>query len=60
MARGALVRIHPAIAFEPRDYWLVYPEHKRRVPKIIAFRKWILAEFAGEAKNDPEAFYRPA
>lgn len=26
------------------DYWLVYPEGRRNVPKIRAFREWIMAE----------------
>ncbi len=58
--RGDLVRVHPGVAFEPRDYWLVYPEHKRRSPKVAAFRKWILTEFAQEAERDKEGFFRPA
>ncbi len=29
-----------------RDYWLVYPESRRNVPKIRAFRDWILAAIA--------------
>ncbi|MBW9062790.1 LysR family transcriptional regulator [Rhizobium herbae] len=28
-----------------RDYWLVYPENRRHVSKIRAFRNWILSEF---------------
>ncbi|TIS83288.1 MAG: LysR family transcriptional regulator, partial [Mesorhizobium sp.] len=27
-------------------YWLVYPEARRNVPKIRAFRDWLLAEIA--------------
>ncbi|TIW18847.1 MAG: LysR family transcriptional regulator, partial [Mesorhizobium sp.] len=27
-------------------YWLVYPTARRNVPKIRAFRDWILAEIA--------------
>ncbi len=57
--RGDLVRAHPAVAFEPRHYWLVYPEHKRRSAKISAFRDWILDEFAEEAARDTEGFFEP-
>jgi LysR family glycine cleavage system transcriptional activator len=36
----------------PRDdgagYWLAYPEGRRNVPKIKAFRDWIVAEAAKE------------
>lgn len=60
LRRGDLVRIHPGVGFEARDYWLVYPEHKRRSAKVAAFRTWLLAEFADAAKDDPEGFYRPA
>ncbi len=28
-----------------RDYWLVYPEARRNIPKIRAFREWLLSEF---------------
>ena len=27
-----------------KAYWLVYPENRRNVPKIKAFRNWILEE----------------
>ena len=30
-------------------YWLLYPELRRNVPKIKAFRDWILAEFEQSA-----------
>jgi len=26
------------------SFWLVYPEHKHNVPKVRAFREWLLAE----------------
>lgn len=58
LRRGDLVRAHPGIAFESRDYWLVYPEHKKRSPKLVAFRTWLLTEFAEMAQDDPEGFYR--
>jgi LysR family glycine cleavage system transcriptional activator len=28
------------------SYWLVYPEERRRSPKIVAFRDWLLARVA--------------
>ena len=31
---------------EEGGIWLVYPESKRRSPKVRAFRDWILAELA--------------
>lgn len=58
MRRRDLVQVHPGIAFDPRNYWLVYPEHKRRSSKVTAFRKWLLSEFAEAAKDDPEGYFR--
>jgi LysR family glycine cleavage system transcriptional activator len=25
-------------------YWLVYPDHRRNLPKVRRFREWLLAE----------------
>lgn len=58
--RGTLVRVHPSLAYFPLNYWLVYPQHKRKSSKVAAFRSWILAEFERRARDDPEGFYRPA
>lgn len=60
MRRGELVRVHPGIGFDARDYWLVYPEHKRRSPKLVAFRTWLLEEFTNAAKADTGEFYKPS
>jgi LysR family transcriptional regulator, glycine cleavage system transcriptional activator len=32
------------------DFWLVYPTARRLAPKIVAFRRWILAEARGRAR----------
>jgi len=45
IASGRLVQLFdtpPA----PLGYWLVYPEERRRSPKIVAFRNWLLARVA--------------
>ncbi len=39
---GALVQPFPIHAEEQRHYFLVYPEAKRNIPKIRAFRTWML------------------
>lgn len=39
---GRLVQIFPLTATAGFRYWLVYPEHRRRVPKIRHFREWLL------------------
>jgi LysR family glycine cleavage system transcriptional activator len=35
------------------DYWLVYPKERRNVPKIRAFREWLLREVALEVETVP-------
>jgi LysR family glycine cleavage system transcriptional activator len=32
------------LATDGTSYWLVYPEERQNVPKIRAFRDWILEE----------------
>lgn len=41
---GRLVQPFAVVGDEGHRYWLVYPEARRRQPKIRAFRDWILAE----------------
>ena len=38
---GLLLQSFGTVA-EARSYWLCYPESRRNVPKIRAFRDWIL------------------
>jgi len=42
LAHGRLVQPFAQISRDPRGYWLAYPEARRNVPKIRAFREWIL------------------
>lgn len=46
LAEGKLVRLFPQKSTRGEAYWLVYPEHRRNVPKIRQFRDWLLAEIA--------------
>jgi LysR family transcriptional regulator, glycine cleavage system transcriptional activator len=46
LAEGRLVRLSEYLASDGESYWLVCPEHRRRVPKIARFREWLLAEIA--------------
>ncbi len=46
LAEGRLVRPFQQTVNPGFDYWLVYPEHRRNVPKVRAFRQWLLAEIA--------------
>lgn len=43
---GRLVQVLPIVVKEKLDYWLVYPQERRNVPKIRAFRDWLLAQVA--------------
>jgi LysR family glycine cleavage system transcriptional activator len=51
LASGRLIQPLPLTRTDTRSYWLVYPESRRRSPRIRAFRDWILAEIgaAGDA-----------
>jgi LysR family glycine cleavage system transcriptional activator len=46
IAAGRLFQPFDLICDDDSDYWLAYPENRRNVPRIRAFRNWILAEFA--------------
>lgn len=46
LAQGRLTRLSEVLAADGRSYWLVYPEHRRHVPKLRRFRDWLLAEVA--------------
>ena len=56
---GRLVPVIDATAFDPSDFWLVYPEHHRHSKKIRLFRDWILATIAEDARVGRAEFYRP-
>ena len=51
LADGRLVQPFDLVLDAGIGYWLAYPETRRNLPKIRAFRDWLLAEFgaAGEA-----------
>lgn len=53
VAAGRLKPLFPCAATEARAFWLVYPEHKRRSPKVRAFREWLLSEVRASAGEDP-------
>lgn len=46
LASGRLVQPFPLVHSPDASYWLVYPEARRRSPKIRAFRDWLLAAVA--------------
>jgi LysR family glycine cleavage system transcriptional activator len=59
MANGALVQLFPDIDVEPRSFWLVYPDYKRQLPKIGAFRDWVFAEIERLKQQEPAAIFEP-
>lgn len=48
LADGRLIQPFDKVIDEGNAYWLAYPESRRNVPKIKAFRDWIVAEAARE------------
>ncbi len=44
LAEGRLVQPFDLVCDNGHGYWLAYPESRRTVPKINAFRAWLLAE----------------
>jgi LysR family glycine cleavage system transcriptional activator len=55
LAAGRLVQPFDVMGTSSRGYWLVYPKTRRRVPKIEAFRNWILNEVRGDAEREMSA-----
>lgn len=44
LAEGRLIQPFERVIEEGTAYWLAYPENRRNVPKIRAFRDWIVEE----------------
>jgi LysR family glycine cleavage system transcriptional activator len=57
---GRLVPVLDAVAYDPSDFWLVYPEHHRHARKIRLFRDWMLETIAQEAARGVAAHYQRA
>lgn len=49
LASGRLLQPFPLICDDGHDYWLAYPESRRNIPKIRAFRNWIKAAIEADA-----------
>ena len=47
LEQGRLIMPFKRTINQDSGYWLAYPEGRRNVPKIKAFRDWIVAEAAG-------------
>lgn len=51
IAQGRLYQPFEMTCRDHRSYWLVYAENRRNVPKIKAFRNWILEEIARDRES---------
>lgn len=49
---GLLVQPFDHVTMYRNGFWLVYPEHKRNLPKVRALRDWLLAEVRQAAGDD--------
>ena len=59
MAAGLLVPVSQHIAYYHNSFWLVYPENKRSLAKVRAFREWLFADLALALGDDPYAALVP-
>jgi LysR family glycine cleavage system transcriptional activator len=59
IASGRLVQPFPLIAYDGTSQWVVYPELKRNLPKVRAFRDWALAEAERMAATEPASIFDP-
>jgi LysR family glycine cleavage system transcriptional activator len=51
---GLLVQPFPHMAQYKNGFWLVYPEHKRTLPKLRALRDWLLKAVKAAAGEDAD------
>jgi LysR family glycine cleavage system transcriptional activator len=56
---GQLVQPFPHVATYRNGFWLVYPEHKRNLPKVRLFRDWLLDAVKRAAGDDPHGILVP-
>ena len=48
IAQGVLVRPFPQVVELSKGYWIVWPQDRRRSPKIARFRDWLLEAAAAD------------
>jgi len=53
IAAGQLVQPFDQVAYYRNSFWLVYPEHKRNLPKVRALRDWLIEAVRQAAGDDP-------
>jgi LysR family transcriptional regulator, glycine cleavage system transcriptional activator len=54
LAAGRLIQPFDLLATDGDSYWLVYAQERHNVPKIRAFREWMLAEVRGDGERAVE------
>jgi LysR family glycine cleavage system transcriptional activator len=52
LAEGRLIQPFDLVCDDGHAYWLVYPEQRRNVAKVRAFRDWLLAEVQAPLAQD--------
>ena len=55
---GLLVQPFAHAPLYKNSFWLVYPEHKRNLPKIRALRDWLLAAVRQDIDGTPAPLRR--
>lgn len=55
LADGRLIQPFDLVGDDGHSYWLVYPTSRRNVPKIKAFRDWLLVEVERSLQANAEA-----
>lgn len=53
IAAGQLVPVSPQAAYYRNAFWMVYPETKRNLAKVRAFRDWLIADVKAAMGDDP-------
>ncbi|MEZ0244636.1 MAG: LysR substrate-binding domain-containing protein [Sphingomonas sp.] len=53
IAAGQLVPVSSHAAFYRNAFWMVYPENKRNLAKVRAFRDWLIADVRTALGDDP-------
>ena len=59
IAAGLLVQPFRHVTYYRNGFWLVYPEHKRNLPKVRALRDWLLEAVRQAAGEDAELLTPP-
>jgi LysR family glycine cleavage system transcriptional activator len=56
---GALVQLFSHVTTYRSGFWLVYPEHKRNMAKVRAFRDWMMNTVKQVVGDDPYGVLKP-